>query len=137
MLGILAKRSQQESAMEMKSPASGHNKITAGQLANLLDSRKAAQNDQEVKELAKLYGVDYEVVESLGRFVTSPSVESKSVMGPEGESVLTVRLSFCRIFFSTSVLLMSVWLASELHGWPLRYRLSALLLVIVSLSSRC
>ena len=92
MLGILAQRSQQEAAMEMKSPASGHNKLTAGQLANLLDSRKEAKSDAEVKELAKLYGVDYEVVENLGRFVTSPSVESKSVMGPEGEAVLTVSL---------------------------------------------
>lgn len=90
MLGILAQRSQQEAAMEMKSPAAGHNKLTAGQLANLLDSRKEAKSEAEVKELAKLYGVDYEVVEALAKYVTSPSVESKSVIGPEGEAVLTV-----------------------------------------------
>jgi len=105
MLGILAQRSHQEANQSMSSPAAAHNKLTAGQLANLLDSRKEARSDKEVMELAKLYGVDFEVVEALARYVTSPSVESKTVIGPEGEAMLSVGFVCCLLFSHSSGLL--------------------------------
>ena len=74
-----------------------HNRMTAASLFDLLDARKNVRSRAELQDLAKSFNIDVALLESLARFVNTPSVgEQTSVSGVEnGEDriISQVRLS--------------------------------------------
>lgn len=115
MLGILAQRSHEEAAQSMTSPKSTRGKLTAGQLTSLFDQRKEAKSDREVKDLAELYGLSYEVLEGLAKYVTSPSVGSKVKTNTDGEMLMKVGCLFLIsvFFFAPLSLLRCLYLQTS------------------------
>jgi len=70
-----------------------HNQIYAANLSELLDKRKAAKSTQDLERLGKEYGIDVAKLESLARFVTSPSVNgatAKKTVDKDGQEHLTI-----------------------------------------------
>lgn len=70
-------RLQSEIEARTFQPAKGH--IFASNLSDLLEERKAVKNTQELENLAKQYEVNVSKLESLARYVTTPTVDPNSV----------------------------------------------------------
>ncbi len=103
MLDILKSRqraAEEEEALTTQpkslNPTLRAHRISAQALSNLLDERKSATTKDELKELCKMYGVDYEIVDELSTSVMAPSVSSiKSAKDEEEETQLvSCSLSF-------------------------------------------
>lgn len=58
-------------------PAKGH--LFAGTLSDLLEERKRARNQRDIEDLAKRYEIDVSKLESLARYVNTPTVDPTSV----------------------------------------------------------
>ncbi|GAA5822738.1 hypothetical protein JCM11251_004360 [Rhodosporidiobolus azoricus] len=77
MLNILASRQQAEETAEQfgyGSPDNIRNQISARTLSLLLDERKDVKTRQEYDDLCKEYGMDSAVVDSLAKYVNTPSI---------------------------------------------------------------
>ncbi|KAM0792316.1 hypothetical protein ACM66B_005001 [Microbotryomycetes sp. NB124-2] len=73
MVNILQRRRKTEDELA-EATTSSPKHMSAGHLANLLDERKSKKSSQEIKDLCKEYGVDYDVVESLAQHINTPSI---------------------------------------------------------------
>lgn len=58
----------------------------ASTLSELLDRRKAARSTQELEKLCEEYGIEPSKLESLARFVNSPSINSATIRPIAGKS---------------------------------------------------
>ncbi|KAL8283154.1 hypothetical protein RQP46_005932 [Phenoliferia psychrophenolica] len=92
MLDILAQRRANEVAEETPST----DRISAQSLSNLFDECKAVSSRAEMESIAKEYGMDVKLLESLGRFVTAPSVASVRTKKEELEET---QLSSAKVAF--------------------------------------
>ncbi|RDB24240.1 hypothetical protein Hypma_008771 [Hypsizygus marmoreus] len=75
---LFKSRSQSESEALSTQPI--HNRLHAATLSELLDKRKSAKTQAEVERLAERYGIDVAKLQSLSRFVNSPSVHGASAV---------------------------------------------------------
>jgi hypothetical protein len=73
---LFQSRAQSEEEASSFKPARNH--LFAGSLHDLLTARKSAKSSQDVKNLADKYQIDVEKLESLARFLNSPSVGANS-----------------------------------------------------------
>jgi hypothetical protein len=62
------------------------NRLYAFVLSDLLDRRKAVRSRQDLEKLAKEFNIDVEKLESLGRFVNSPSINKATIRPIAGKS---------------------------------------------------
>ncbi|KAG6866102.1 hypothetical protein C0991_008854 [Blastosporella zonata] len=103
-------KSRSESEHEASSTSPVHNRLHAASLTDLLDKRKSAKSIQDVERLAKQYGIDAAKLESLARFVSSPSVQSgseiRTVEKEGGEESVMIRVSQTQE-------LLNLWLISQ------------------------
>jgi hypothetical protein len=79
---------------EASSPHSPRNYLYSSTLTELLNQRKSAHTQEDLEKLSKEFGIELDKVESLVRFVTSPSVIGTAIhsVGKDGEgSMFTVR----------------------------------------------
>lgn len=90
---------QQDSEMDANAGSSTRNRLLAPSLIDLLDERKAVTSPQELDRLAAKYNMDPSVLESLARFVNSPSADEttvRKVVDEDGaERFLTTVRCFC------------------------------------------
>ncbi|KAG6813627.1 hypothetical protein H0H92_009244 [Tricholoma furcatifolium] len=87
-------QSSAESEHEASSTSPVHNRLHSTTLSDLLDKRKAARSPQDVERLAKQFGIDAAKLESLARFVSSPSVQSgteQRTVEKDGEESITIQ----------------------------------------------
>jgi crotonobetainyl-CoA:carnitine CoA-transferase CaiB-like acyl-CoA transferase len=94
--------SRSKSEMEAASAQPIHNRLHAMALSELLDKRKSAKTREDVVRLAKEYGIDVGKLESLTRFVSSPSVEGGSavrIVDKEGNESLTMKVCIFLVLF--------------------------------------
>ncbi|KAH7340793.1 hypothetical protein B0J17DRAFT_627110 [Rhizoctonia solani] len=73
------------------------NRVLALSLSDLLDARKSAKSTKEIGEIAKSYGMDVQTLQSVARFVNTPSVDPKNVtrvVGKDGEEKTTMVASW-------------------------------------------
>lgn len=86
-------RLQSEAEARSFLPAKGH--VLAGSLSDLLEERKLAKSRQDLVKLAKRYDVDANKVESLARYVNTPTVDPASVrriLKDDGSEVTTMKV---------------------------------------------
>lgn len=62
------------------------NRLYAFVLSDLLDRRKAVRSRQDLEKLAKEFNIDVEKLESLARFVNSPSIDKATIRPIAGKS---------------------------------------------------
>lgn len=90
-------QSRAESEVEAAAPRLARNHLHAPSLSQLLDERKGARSAGDVEVLARKWGVDVEKLESVARFVNSPSVQggrASRIVGKDGEESLVMEVSF-------------------------------------------
>ncbi|THH09483.1 hypothetical protein EW146_g8673, partial [Bondarzewia mesenterica] len=75
-----AYRSRVESETAASSSRVPHNRLLVDSLTDLLEERKLVTTQGELEELARRYGIDVDKLESLARFVNTPSVKEGSVV---------------------------------------------------------
>ncbi|KAJ3886427.1 hypothetical protein GG344DRAFT_57475 [Lentinula edodes] len=89
--------SRRQSEQEAASMHPSRNHVQASTLSYLLDKSKSNASRRELTELTEKYGVDIEKIESLSRHITSPSINSNSVVrkvrNQDGEEELSVMVS--------------------------------------------
>ena len=78
---LFASRAKSEAAIE---PAK--NQLCASVLSDLLDRRKGAHSRQDLEKLAREFNIDVGKLETLARFVNSPSINSASIRPVAGKS---------------------------------------------------
>jgi hypothetical protein len=86
-------RSQQISEQQASSSTSTHNRVLAGELVDLFEERKFAKSRQDAERVAQKYGVDVEVLESVAKNVTSPSIlegSRRTIVDEDGEERVTM-----------------------------------------------
>jgi len=72
-------KTQQDSETDANAANTTQNRLLAGSLIELLDERKAVRSQLELDQLASKYNIDSSILESLARFVNSPTPDdSKS-----------------------------------------------------------
>lgn len=74
------------------------NVLTSGSLTTLLDARKEVKSPQELRRLCADFNCDPEVMERLGRYVTSPSVSLIRSKQQEKEDTYLVSQNTCRLY---------------------------------------
>lgn len=79
-------------------------KLHAFALKDLLDARKGVTSPEELARLAGHYGMSAGKLESVSRYISSPSIfseESVKVVDSDGEEQMTTRVSltFCSLIF--------------------------------------
>ncbi|OCH95597.1 hypothetical protein OBBRIDRAFT_745346 [Obba rivulosa] len=82
-----------QSEVEARSSRPTHNHLLPSSLTELLDERKAVTKRSELEDLANRYGIDVARLESLARFVNTPSIQQDSMiktMGEDGVERVTV-----------------------------------------------
>ncbi|KZT72278.1 hypothetical protein DAEQUDRAFT_664501 [Daedalea quercina L-15889] len=72
-------QARQRSEEDARSLAPTRNKMLAGTLYALLEERKLVTTREELEKLASRYEIDVDKLESVARFVNSPSVDEGSV----------------------------------------------------------
>lgn len=90
--GVFQTRLQSE--VEASSARSTHNKLVAGSLQDLLQERKSLTSRDELHKLAQRYDVDPDKLESITRFVNSPSIDEGSIkrtIGEDGAETVTMK----------------------------------------------
>ena len=78
---LFESRARSEAAAE---PAK--NQLYASVLSVLLDRRKGARSCQDLETLAREFSIDVAKLETLARFVNSPSINSASIRPVAGKS---------------------------------------------------
>lgn len=87
------------------------NKLHAFALTDLLNERKSVTTPEELERLARRFGISVAKLQSVSRFISSPSVigdEAIKVVDSEGEEHITTRASQ---YFFLLILLLSLILA--------------------------
>jgi len=76
---------------EASSPHLPKNYLYSSTLTELLNQRKSAHTQKDLEKLSKEFGIELDKVESLVRFVTSPSVIGKAIhsVGKDGEGSMS------------------------------------------------
>ncbi|CAE6436990.1 unnamed protein product [Rhizoctonia solani] len=90
-------RAREESEQMAASNTMPPNRALALSLSDLLDARKSAKSTQEIGEIAKSYGMDAQTLQSVARFINTPSVDPKNVtrvVGNDGEEKTTMVASW-------------------------------------------
>ena len=109
-------RSRAQSETEAASTRMPKNRLLAASLADLLEECRFVTTRGELEELAGKYGVDVEKLESVARFVNSPSVDEKDivrVVESNGDEVATMTVGV----FSTMIrIVMLTVLFCRLRG---------------------
>ena len=85
---------------EALSPQLSKNHLYSSTLTELLNQRKSAHTQKDLEKLSLEFGIEPDKLESLARFVTSPSVVGTAphFVGEDGEgSMTTVRHLFITI----------------------------------------
>jgi hypothetical protein len=89
-------KSRAQSEYEASAPTPTRNRLLAANLSDLLDERKSAKTRGDLQRLSDRYVIDFTKLESLSRFVTSPSVQGSSTVrtvGKDGEERVTTAVS--------------------------------------------
>jgi len=76
-----------------------HNRLHGLALSDLLDKRKSVRTPEDLERLAKEYAIDVGKLESLTRFVTSPSVEGRTevrIVDKDGNESVTMQVWISR-----------------------------------------
>lgn len=94
---VLQRRAELEESEAMVSTPKLRNVLTSGSLTTLLDARKEVKSPQELRRLCADFNCDPEVIEQLGKYVTSPSVSLIRSKEQEKEDTYLVSLVLCRI----------------------------------------
>ncbi|KAJ1309852.1 hypothetical protein OPQ81_006617 [Rhizoctonia solani] len=90
-------RAREKSEQMAASNTMPSNRVLALSLSDLLDARKSARSTKEIVEIAKSYGMDVQTLQSVARFVNTPSVDPKNVtrvVGRDGEEKTTMIASW-------------------------------------------
>jgi len=76
---------------EASFPQLPKNHLYSSTLTELLNQRKSAHTQRDIEKLSKEFGLDLDKVESLVRFVTSPSVIGTAIhsVGKDGEESMS------------------------------------------------
>jgi hypothetical protein len=86
-------KTREESEKMANSATMPRNQLLASDLIDLLDERQKATSTGDLDRLAARHGIDREVLESLSRFVNSPTSDlttRRKILGEDGsENVLT------------------------------------------------
>ncbi|KAI0943838.1 hypothetical protein AcV7_001819 [Taiwanofungus camphoratus] len=85
-------QARQQSEAEARSSQSTHNRMLAASLHELLEERKSISSMEELNKLAKRYDIDITKLQSVARFVNSPSVAEgtvKRTVGDDGAERIT------------------------------------------------
>lgn len=94
MLGILDKRSKDAEAMERTSTRnSTPNRLAAATLSAMFEARKEAKSERELRDLAKLYRLDWDLFLHLTTHFNSPSVIGLPSKEEEQQGIMLVSLS--------------------------------------------
>ncbi|TDL27542.1 hypothetical protein BD410DRAFT_782645 [Rickenella mellea] len=83
MRSILNKREQSE--QQADSPMPTQNRILASSLFDLLEQTKTISTRRELENVARKYGMDVSVLESVSRSVNTPSVDERTITKTVGE----------------------------------------------------
>jgi len=77
---------------EASSPHLPKNYLYSSTLTELLNQRKSAHTQKDLEKLSKDFGIELDKLESLVRFVTSPSVIGTAIhsVGKDGEGSMPV-----------------------------------------------
>ena len=91
---------------ESSSPHLPKNHLYSSTLTELLNQRKSAHTQKELEKLSKEFGIELDKLESLVRFVTSPSVIGTAIhsVGKDGEGSMSTVRCLCIV-----VILYSLW----------------------------
>ena len=71
-------------------------RLLASSLSELLDARKSVSSCEDLEDLANKYDIELSTLESLGRFINSPSVAkgtSIKTIGEDGEEHVSMTVS--------------------------------------------
>jgi len=85
------------SEAEARSSRPVQNRLLASSLLDLLQERKSATSTSESELLAQKYGIDLEKLQSVARFVNSPSIDEQSVkktVGEDGVEQVTMKAAW-------------------------------------------
>ncbi|KAJ6513861.1 hypothetical protein C8R47DRAFT_1092134 [Mycena vitilis] len=80
--------SQVQSENEAAAPTPTQNRVQAPILSQLLDERKSIRTKRDMEFLAKRYGVDLEKLDTMAKFLSTPSIHQNStvrVAGKDGQ----------------------------------------------------
>lgn len=105
-MGISTNRlfeSRAKPEFEASLPHLPKNHLYSSTLTELLNQRKSAHTQKDLEKLSKEFGIELDKVESLVRFVTTPSVIGSAIhpVGKDGEgSMSTVRCLCIVVIFS-------------------------------------
>lgn len=83
-----------QSEQEASSSRSTHNRLLSLNLTDLLNERKDITSQEGLEKLAKKYNIDASKIESLSRFVNSPSTDQDSLkraVGEDGVETITMK----------------------------------------------
>ena len=95
--------SRAKPGFEASSPHLPKNHLYSSTLTELLNQRKSAHTQNDLEKISKEFGIELDKLESLVRFVTSPSVISTAIhsVGKDREgSMSTVRCLCIVVIFS-------------------------------------
>ncbi|KAF9466300.1 hypothetical protein BDZ94DRAFT_1213000 [Collybia nuda] len=84
-------KSRAQSEYEASAPTPTRNRLHAVTLSDLLDERKSAKTRGDLQRLSDRHVIDFTKLESLSRYVSSPSVQGGTAVrtvGPDGEESL-------------------------------------------------
>ncbi|THU99334.1 hypothetical protein K435DRAFT_499211 [Dendrothele bispora CBS 962.96] len=100
---MLESRLQSEREAFSMQPSESSNRVQAPTLCFLLDKRKSTASKRDIQDLASKYGLKVEKLESVARYVSSPSIQSGSIVktvGQDGEEKVSVTAVWIEPSFS-------------------------------------
>lgn len=101
-------QSRIQSEVEANPSHPTRNRILSSTLSSLLDARKTASSRAELERIANEYGVDIAKLESLARFVNTPSIDEgsrKKTVDDEGAELVTSEVRTLQYFKSLSFMI--------------------------------
>lgn len=84
-----------QSEEEARSPQTTHNHLLASSLSDLLEDLKYSKTREDLPILSRRYDVDVAKIESLARFVNTPTVDPNNiirVVGDDGTETITTEV---------------------------------------------
>ncbi|KAA1471341.1 hypothetical protein DENSPDRAFT_776207 [Dentipellis sp. KUC8613] len=88
--------SRAQSEADAASSHAPRNRLLAASLSDLLDQRKYATSRKELEKFAEQYGIEVQKLESVARYVSTPSVDEKTairMVEDNGEESITMVVS--------------------------------------------
>lgn len=92
------------------------NHLYSSTLTELLDQRKSAHTQKDLEKLSKEFGIELDKLESLVRFVTSPSVIGTAIhsVGKNGEGSMSTVRCLCMVVVSSHLQAMQFFVSGGL-----------------------